>query len=46
MKQELNAVSAKLTTQSLIDLNRQLAAPDKPNPAVVAKGRLDQSGLG
>ena len=46
VKQELNAVSAKLTTQSLIDLNRKLAAPDKPDPAVVAKGWLQQSGLG
>jgi osmoprotectant transport system substrate-binding protein len=46
VKHELNAVSAKLTTQSLIDLNRRLAAPDKPDPAVVAEGWLAQSGLG
>jgi osmoprotectant transport system substrate-binding protein len=46
VRQELNAVSAKLTTQSLIDLNRQLNAPDKPNPATVARGWLSQSGLG
>jgi osmoprotectant transport system substrate-binding protein len=45
VKQELNAVSAKLTTQSLVDLNSRLAAPDKPDPAVVAKGWLEQSGL-
>jgi osmoprotectant transport system substrate-binding protein len=46
VKQELDAVSAKLTTQSLVDLNRQLNAPDKPDPAAVAKGWLSRSGLG
>ena len=33
----LNAVSAKLTTDGLIDLNRQLNSPDKPNVESVAK---------
>lgn len=32
----LNAVSAKLTTQGLIDLNRKLNAPDKPAVGPVA----------
>jgi osmoprotectant transport system substrate-binding protein len=46
VKQILNAVSAKLTTQGLIDLNRKLNAPDKPNPDVVAKEWLAANGLG
>jgi osmoprotectant transport system substrate-binding protein len=46
VKQILNAVSAKLTTQGLIDLNRRLNAPDKPNPEVVAKEWLAANGLG
>lgn len=37
----LNAVSAKLTTASLIELNRQLNAPDKPDVATVAKEWLN-----
>lgn len=41
----LNAVSAKLTTEGLIDLNRQLNAPDKPNVDVVAKAWLAANGL-
>jgi osmoprotectant transport system substrate-binding protein len=45
VKQVLNAVSAKLTTEALIDLNRKLAAPDKPNPSTVAKDWLAQNGL-
>jgi osmoprotectant transport system substrate-binding protein len=46
VKQVLNAVSAKLTTQILIDLRRELDAPDKPNAEVVAKGWLVANGLG
>jgi osmoprotectant transport system substrate-binding protein len=41
----LNAVSAKLTTEGLIDLNRQLNAPDKPEVDTVAKGWLTANGL-
>ncbi len=43
--QVLDAVSAKLTTQRLTDLNRRLAAPDKPAIAVVAKQWLTAAGL-
>jgi osmoprotectant transport system substrate-binding protein len=41
----LNAVSAKLTTEGLIGLNRQLNAPDKPEVDTVAKGWLTANGL-
>ena len=41
----LNAVSAKLTTDGLTDLLRQLNAADKPNVDTVAKGWLTQNGL-
>lgn len=46
VKQVLNAVSAKLTTQILIDLRRKLNAPDKPNTDAVAKEWLAANGLG
>lgn len=41
----LNAVSAKLTTDGLTDLLRQLNAPDKPNVDTIAKAWLTQNGL-
>ena len=41
----LNAVSAALTTEGLIELNRQLNAPDKPNVDTVAKDWLTTNGL-
>jgi osmoprotectant transport system substrate-binding protein len=41
----LNAVSAKLTTEGLIALNRQLNAPDKPDVETVAEGWIAASGL-
>lgn len=41
----LNAVSAKLTTDGLTDMLRQLNAPDKPNVDTVAKAWLMQNGL-
>lgn len=41
----LNAVSAKLTTDGLTDLLRQLSAPDKPNVDTVAKSWLSANGL-
>lgn len=46
VKQALNAVSAKLTTQTLIELNAKANAPDKPNVSTVAKEWLTTSGLG
>jgi osmoprotectant transport system substrate-binding protein len=44
--QALNAVAAKLTTQTLITLNAQLNEPSKPDPATVAAQWLSQNGLG
>lgn len=41
----LNAVSAKLTTDGLTDLLRQLNAADKPDVGTVAKAWLMQNGL-
>lgn len=41
----LNAVSAKMTTDSLVDLNRQLSSPDKPNVESVAKEWLASNDL-
>jgi len=41
----LNAVSAKLTTENLMELNRALAAPDKPEVGPVAKAWLERNGL-
>lgn len=41
----LNAVSAKLTTQSLLDLNTKLAGADKPTAAAVALQWLKDNGL-
>lgn len=46
VRQALNAVSAKLTTPALVELNRKLDAPDKPNPDTVAKEWLIANGLG
>lgn len=45
VRETLNAISAKLTTEGLIELNRKLNAPDKPSVDVVAKEWLSQSGL-
>jgi osmoprotectant transport system substrate-binding protein len=41
----LNAVSAKLTTDGLVELNRQLNAPEKPNVDTVAKDWITANGL-
>jgi osmoprotectant transport system substrate-binding protein len=41
----LNAVSAKLTTEGLIELNRQLNAPEKPEVGPVATAWLSANGL-
>jgi osmoprotectant transport system substrate-binding protein len=45
VKQILNGVQAKLTTEGLIELNRQANAPDKPNLDTLAKTWLSQNGL-
>ena len=41
----LNAVSAKLTTQSLLDLNATFNGPDKPKASDVAADWLQQNGF-
>lgn len=46
IEQTLNAVSAKLSTRALIELNAQFNAPDKPDQSTVAKEWLAKNGLG
>ncbi|MET0133091.1 MAG: ABC transporter substrate-binding protein [Kibdelosporangium sp.] len=45
VKSTLNAISAKLDTKALLDLNAKLAAPDKPDAAKVAKDWLATAGI-
>jgi osmoprotectant transport system substrate-binding protein len=45
VKQALNAVSAKLDTKTLTDLNTKLAAPDKPDASKVAADWLATAGI-
>jgi osmoprotectant transport system substrate-binding protein len=45
VREALNAVSAKLTTQTLIELNGKLNAPSKPDPASIAAQWLKEQGL-
>jgi osmoprotectant transport system substrate-binding protein len=45
VKQVLDAVQAKLTTDGLVELNKTANAPDKPNLDVVAKNWLAANGL-
>lgn len=45
ISEALNAVSARLDTQTLIELNARLAAPDKPDPAQIAREWLSSVGL-
>jgi osmoprotectant transport system substrate-binding protein len=45
VKQALNAVQAKLTTENLVQLNRTLSGATKPDVATVAKNWLAQQGL-
>jgi osmoprotectant transport system substrate-binding protein len=45
VKQVLNAVSAKLTTDGLTALNAEAASDAKPSPESVAKGWLARNGL-
>ena len=44
VKEALNAISAKLDTEALLDLNARLNAPDKPEYSDVAKEWLDEIG--
>jgi osmoprotectant transport system substrate-binding protein len=46
VKQTLNAISAKLDTKTLTDLDAKLSAPEHPDPAQVAKEWLTSVGLG
>ncbi|GDY31251.1 ABC transporter substrate-binding protein [Gandjariella thermophila] len=46
VKQTLNAISAKLDTKALADLDARLSAPDHPDAAAVAKDWLASVGLG
>ncbi|MFC0438990.1 ABC transporter substrate-binding protein [Kutzneria buriramensis] len=45
VKQALNAISAKLDTKTLTDLNTKLAAPDKPDASKVAADWLATAGI-
>lgn len=45
VKQVLDAISAKLTTEILIELNTNLNAPDKPDASKVAKEWLASAGI-
>jgi osmoprotectant transport system substrate-binding protein len=45
VKSVLNAISAKLDTKALLDLNTKLGGADKPNPETVAKDWLTANGL-
>jgi osmoprotectant transport system substrate-binding protein len=45
VKETLNAVSAKLDTDQLLELNAALDAPDKPEYSDVAKDWLSKAGL-
>ncbi|GEL19811.1 ABC transporter substrate-binding protein [Pseudonocardia asaccharolytica] len=45
VKQVLNAISAKLTTEELSKLNAEAASDAKPSPATVAKNWLTANGL-
>jgi len=42
----LNQISQRLDTAVLTDLNRRLAAPDRPDPATVARDWLASVGIG
>ncbi|MCD2189181.1 ABC transporter substrate-binding protein [Actinomycetospora soli] len=42
----LNLISQKMDTATLTDLNKRLDAPDKPDPAQVARDWLSSAGIG
>ncbi|WP_112269087.1 ABC transporter substrate-binding protein [Lentzea terrae] len=45
VRDTLNAISKKLDTKVLLELNQKLAAPDKPEPEKVAKEWLASAGI-
>ena len=45
VRDTLNAISKKLDTKTLLDLNQKLSAPDKPEPEKVAKEWLASAGI-
>jgi osmoprotectant transport system substrate-binding protein len=45
VRDTLNAISKKLDTKVLLDLNQKLASPDKPEPEKVAKEWLASAGI-
>jgi osmoprotectant transport system substrate-binding protein len=45
VRQTLNAISARLTTENLTALNAEAASDAKPSPETVAKNWLSQNGL-
>ncbi|RAS69122.1 osmoprotectant transport system substrate-binding protein [Lentzea atacamensis] len=45
VRDTLNAISKKLDTKTLLELNQKLAAPEKPEPDKVAKEWLASSGI-
>ncbi|MDT7786653.1 MAG: osmoprotectant transport system substrate-binding protein [Pseudonocardiales bacterium] len=45
VRDTLNAISKKLDTKTLLELNQKLASPDKPEPEKVAKEWLASAGI-
>ncbi|MCP2248370.1 ABC transporter substrate-binding protein [Lentzea aerocolonigenes] len=45
VRDTLNAISKKIDTKTLLDLNQKLASPDKPEPEKVAKEWLASAGI-
>jgi osmoprotectant transport system substrate-binding protein len=45
VRDTLNAISKKLDTKTLLELNQKLAAPEKPEPEKVAKEWLASAGI-
>ncbi|HUQ55416.1 ABC transporter substrate-binding protein [Lentzea sp.] len=45
VRDTLNAISKKLDTKTLLELNQKLAGPDKPEPEKVAKEWLASAGI-
>ncbi|MCU1421078.1 MAG: glycine/betaine transporter substrate-binding protein, partial [Microbacteriaceae bacterium] len=45
LESALNAVSAKLTTKDLLELNKEVSGDSKTDPAVAAKNWLKKAGL-
>ncbi|MEU0881054.1 ABC transporter substrate-binding protein [Lentzea sp. NPDC005914] len=45
VRDTLNAISKKIDTKTLLDLNQKLSSPDKPEPEKVAKEWLASAGI-